>query len=64
MRDQSLAALVVDGQTQYFFGSLADDDAIVARERDKRVGPLFDVLNQIGVEDKGLAVEACKLNHG
>ncbi len=56
-------SLVFDGQAQDFVHRLFDDDAIAAGERDKRIGPGFDVTNQFRIEDESFAAEVGEFDH-
>ena len=63
IRNQPFLALVVDRQLKHFFRGFTHDDTVITDQRNEGIRAMFDILDQVGVEDKGLTVEACKFNH-
>jgi len=63
VREQPLASLILDCPLEDFVGRFRDDDSGVRGQSNKRIWSVFDVLDQVGVEDKGLAIESRESNH-
>jgi hypothetical protein len=40
-----------------------DDDLLSCDQGDERIWGLFDALDEIGIDQQGLVVQTCELNH-